>query len=90
MQDINPLFFDNPDQYVEWMELYHRTEKEIFVGMFKLKAKKKSISLMEATEIAICYGWVDSKVYSIDNERYCYRFTPRKNRSHWSEKNIEK
>ena len=87
---MSPIFFEKPSQLREWMELYHEREVEVFVGIYKVKSKKPTITLAESVDVAICYGWIDSRVYSIDSESYCYRFTPRKKKSNWSEKNIEK
>ena len=39
-------------------------------------------------EEAICYGWIDSIVKKMDEERYCQRFTPRNFKSIWSDTNI--
>ena len=86
----NPIFFEEPAQLREWMKLYHKEETEIFVGIYKVKSKKPTITLAQSIDVAICYGWVDSRVYSIDHESYCYQFTPRKPKSNWSEKNVKK
>jgi uncharacterized protein YdeI (YjbR/CyaY-like superfamily) len=48
---------------------------------------KKSVAQPEAVEEALCYGWIDSIVRSIDAERYQQRFTPRSDRSIWSATN---
>jgi len=44
----------------------------------------------EAVEEALCYGWIDSIVKRIDDEKYCQKFTPRKNKSVWSNLNKER
>lgn len=41
----------------------------------------------DAVEEALCFGWIDSLVKTIDNQRYSRKFTPRKNNSNWSESN---
>ena len=87
---MNPIFFEEASQLREWMDLYHKVETEIFVGIYKVKSKKKTIKLVEFIDTALCYGWIDSRVYSIDSESYCYRFTPRKAKSNWSERNVAK
>jgi uncharacterized protein YdeI (YjbR/CyaY-like superfamily) len=38
----------------------------------------------DAVEEALCFGWIDSIVRKIDDERYCQKFTPRKENSNWS------
>ena len=38
----------------------------------------------EAVKEALCFGWIDSKVNSLDDQRYMQVFTPRKPKSVWS------
>ena len=45
---------------------------------------KPPIFYEEAVEAAICYGWIDSQVKRIDEERFLLRFMPRHQRSSWS------
>ena len=45
---------------------------------------------MEATEEALCFGWIDSAMRPVDEERYRLRFTPRRAKSNWSEVNKER
>jgi uncharacterized protein YdeI (YjbR/CyaY-like superfamily) len=44
----------------------------------------------ESVDQALCFGWIDGIRRSIDGERYCIRFTPRKPGSNWSRVNINK
>ncbi|CAA9577339.1 MAG: hypothetical protein AVDCRST_MAG88-2947 [uncultured Thermomicrobiales bacterium] len=37
--------------------------------------------------MALCHGWIDGQIKSIDAERYAQRFSPRRKRSHWTEGN---
>ena len=39
----------------------------------------------ESVEEAVCFGWVDSIIKKIDEERYARKFTPRREDSVWSE-----
>jgi uncharacterized protein YdeI (YjbR/CyaY-like superfamily) len=41
----------------------------------------------EAVKVAICYGWIDSTVKKLDDERRRQLFTPRKDKSVWSKLN---
>jgi uncharacterized protein YdeI (YjbR/CyaY-like superfamily) len=45
---------------------------------------KKTIDYETAVEEALCFGWIDSLVKSIDDERFARKFTPRKPGSRWS------
>ena len=48
------------------------------------------MSWSEAVDQALCFGWIDGRANSIDDERYMQRFTPRKPGSNWSKVNIAK
>ncbi len=44
----------------------------------------------QAVDEALCFGWIDGRVNSVDGERHIQRFTPRKPASNWSAVNIAK
>ena len=48
------------------------------------------MSWSEAVDQALCFGWIDGRVNTIDADRYMQRFTPRKPSSNWSKINVEK
>ena len=51
---------------------------------------KSKISYNDAVEEALCFGWIDSKVKSLDGERFIQRFSARKKTSTLSQTNIER
>lgn len=51
---------------------------------------KPSIGYAESVEEALCFGWIDGIKKTIDGEKYCHRFSPRKAKSHWSALNISR
>ena len=57
---------------------------------YKAKSDKPSIDWATAVDEALCFGWIDSKVVSIDEERYEQYFTTRKPGSPWSKLNKQK
>jgi uncharacterized protein YdeI (YjbR/CyaY-like superfamily) len=58
------------------------------VGFRKRASGRPSITWSEAVDQALCFGRIDGVRRSIDTERYCIRFTPRKPDSVWSRVNI--
>lgn len=84
------IFFKSPSDLRKWFEKNHETEKELFVGFYKVHTKKPTITWSQSVDQAICFGWIDGIRRSIDDESYQIRFTPRNPRSNWSEINIEK
>ena len=79
--------FKNREKWREWLGVNHSKEDGIWLIHYKKKSNKKSVSHTDAVEEALCFGWIDSKLKSIDTERYILRYTPRKGRSLWSKIN---
>lgn len=65
----------------------HHTSIGIWLIYYKAKSGKPSVRYSEAVKEALCFGWIDSKVKSLDQDRYMQIFTPRKPKSVWSKLN---
>lgn len=79
--------FNNRDEWRSWLENNHEKETEIWLIFYKVKVNKESIKYEEAVEEALCFGWIDSIVKRIDDEKHMQRYTPRKVKSNWSASN---
>jgi uncharacterized protein YdeI (YjbR/CyaY-like superfamily) len=79
--------FKNKVEWRDWLEKNHITKDGIWLIHYKKKSKKQSVSHPDAVEEALCFGWIDSKLKRIDEERYILRYTPRKGKSVWSKIN---
>ncbi|HBQ82152.1 MAG TPA: hypothetical protein DD745_04640 [Bacteroidales bacterium] len=84
------MFFQNQKEFRKWLEKNHKSETELLVGYYKAGSYKPSMTWSQSVDEALCFGWIDGIRRSIDNERYCIRFTPRKPSSNWSNINIKK
>jgi len=71
-----------------WLQDNHARFDEAWLVFYKKHTGKPSIGYRESVEEALCFGWIDGLKKSIDEERYAYRFTPRKPKSKWSPLNI--
>ncbi len=69
--------FETREYFRYCLELNHLTSEGIWLIYFKKYTKIQSINYNEAVEEALCFGWIDSKVKTIDNLRYKQIFTPR-------------
>ena len=86
----NARLFKNKDAWRNWLEKNHDSKSEIWLIHYKKKSKKKSVSQFEAVEEALCFGWIDSKLKRVDDERYILRYSPRKPKSVWSKINKDR
>lgn len=84
------LLFKNRDDWRIWLEANHKILNEIWLIHYKKKSGKKSISHIDAVEEALCFGWIDSKLKKIDEDRFILKYSPRKLKSVWSKINKEK
>lgn len=84
------LVFKTRNGWRRWLEKHHKETKEIWLIHYKKQSRKHSITHFEAVEEALCFGWIDSTLKKIDEERFILRYTPRKSKSVWSKINKEK
>ncbi len=70
-----------------WLQKNHDAKKEVWLVFYKKQTGKSDISYDEAVEEALCFGWIDSIIKKIDDEKFVRKFTPRKPSSQWSESN---
>lgn len=85
-----PTFFDGPEEFRRWLEEHHASEPELSVGFYRKGTGKQTMSWSESVDQALCFGWIDSQMKPMDEERYKQRFTPRKPGSTWSKVNVAK
>jgi uncharacterized protein YdeI (YjbR/CyaY-like superfamily) len=74
----------------EWLAANHSTKREIWLVYYKKSSEKPSIAYSDAVEEALCFGWIDGMVKSLNAESTAQRFTPRRPKSNWSELNKER
>jgi uncharacterized protein YdeI (YjbR/CyaY-like superfamily) len=71
-------------QWRSWLQEHHDSQSEIWLVIHKRHTAETSISYDDAVEEALCFGWIDSLVRRLDDDRYARKFTPRKPDSKWS------
>ena len=84
------LVFEDQDQWRSWLEKHHTIETEAWLILFNKKYQDQGLSLDEAIKEALCFGWIDGKLKSLDEKRYTLRFSPRTAKSIWSRSNIQR
>ncbi|MEQ8425938.1 MAG: YdeI/OmpD-associated family protein [Cyclobacteriaceae bacterium] len=87
---MDPKFFASPPHFRKWFEKNHNKKSELLVGYYKKGSGKPSITWPESVDQALCFGWIDGIRQRLDDESYTIRFTPRKEKSHWSAVNLKR
>jgi uncharacterized protein YdeI (YjbR/CyaY-like superfamily) len=80
------LLFSNRLKFREWLIDNNSSNKGIWL-IFGKNGRLETISPEDALEEALCFGWIDGQIKSIDETKYIKKFTPRRKGSKWSEKN---
>ena len=84
----NTLFFTDRQAFREWLDKYGAESNGVWL-LFGKKEKTVTLSASDALEEALCHGWIDGQIQSLDDNTYKKYFARRLPKSKWSVKNKE-
>jgi uncharacterized protein YdeI (YjbR/CyaY-like superfamily) len=84
------VFFASAEEMESWLAEHGEGSDGIWLKFAKKASGIRSVSYVEAVEVALCHGWIDGQAKRLDESHYLQRFTPRRPRSRWSRINREK
>ena len=84
------LYFKNEDEWRNWLADNCDVQSEAWLIFYKKNSGKANLTIESAVMEALCFGWIDGKLKSIDDERFILRYTPRKAKSLWSKINKDR
>jgi len=84
---LQTIYAGDRTEWRRWLQENHQNSIGVWLIYYKVGSGKPSVLYPEAVKEALCFGWIDSKVKSLDEERYKQIFTPRKLKSVWSKLN---
>lgn len=90
MQITKTLYMSHRDEWRQWLVENHASEAEIWLVYPRKGSGKPRIAYNEAVEEALCFGWIDGIAKQFDDYASAQRFTPRREKSNWSELNKER
>ncbi len=73
-----------------WLVKNHLSKQSVWLVFYTKSSGKKTITWSEAVDVALCFGWIDSRKIKIDHETFHQFFSKRKPNSTWSKVNKEK
>jgi uncharacterized protein YdeI (YjbR/CyaY-like superfamily) len=73
-----------------WLERHHASSKGVWLVFHKQHTGVAGVAYDDSVREALCFGWIDSLVKRLDEDRYARKFTPRKAGSAWSASNLER
>jgi uncharacterized protein YdeI (YjbR/CyaY-like superfamily) len=90
LDEAELLYVTNGREWRDWLQRHYKSEKEVWLVYYKKHTGKPRILYNDAVEEALCFGWIDSTVRTIDEDRYAQRFSPRKPKTPYSQANKER
>jgi uncharacterized protein YdeI (YjbR/CyaY-like superfamily) len=85
--DLITLDIRQRDQWRHWLAQHHASSPGIWLVRHKQHTGVTSMAYEELVREALCFGWVDSLIKRLDDDRYAIKVTPRKPTSKWSDIN---
>lgn len=88
INNIPVLSFKSQLTFEEWLEINFQDQKGIWLRFYKKDSGVLSINYDQALEAALCFGWIDGQIKKYDELSFVRKFTPRRKKSMWSNRNI--
>lgn len=86
--DLPTYAFPTAQGLEEFLEREHSTAPGFYLKLAKKSSGIESVSAAEAVETALCFGWIDGRANGLDKDWWLVRYTPRREKSIWSQKNV--
>jgi uncharacterized protein YdeI (YjbR/CyaY-like superfamily) len=87
--DLPVHSFASSAEFKSFLEHSHETLPGFYLKLAKKSSGIPTITSADAVEIALCFGWIDGRANGLDDDWWTVRFTPRRAKSIWSQKNVK-
>ena len=87
---VKLLYVPSRGKWRAWLKKHYRSETEVWLVLPKASSGRPRVSYNDAVEEALCFGWIDSTVRSVDDDSFAQRFSVRRAGSKYSQANIER
>jgi len=85
--ELKTLHTASRRQWRAWLTKHHASSPGVWLVFYKAHTGIKSIAIDDMVREALCFGWIDSLVKRLDDDRYAVKVTPRRSTSKWSDIN---
>jgi uncharacterized protein YdeI (YjbR/CyaY-like superfamily) len=85
--ELMNLQVTNRRQWRAWLTKHHTSSPGVWLVFHKAHTGLKKLPYEDMIREALCFGWIDSLVKRLDDDRYALKVTPRKPTSKWSDIN---
>lgn len=91
MENETEIFYAaDPSAWRIWLQEHHVSKQAVWLVIYNKASGKPTISWSDAVDVALCFGWIDSKKIAVDQEKSYQFFSKRKPKGTWSKINKDK
>ena len=83
-RNLITLDIQTRDRWRQWLAKHHASSPGVWLVRHKSHTGVTSMAYEDLVREALCFGWIDSLIKRLDDERYAIKVTPRKPTSKWS------
>lgn len=87
--ELEELIVADAEALRAWLAKHHATSAGVWLALTKKGGAVTALTWQQAVDQALCFGWIDGQARKGDREISWIRFTPRRPRSAWSQRNVE-
>jgi uncharacterized protein YdeI (YjbR/CyaY-like superfamily) len=84
------LALDKPEDFRRWLQENHQIKIEIWLIFYKKSSGKQTLTIAQAVEEALCFGWIQNRLKPLEPGKFAVRFSPRRKGSYWSLPNLKR
>jgi uncharacterized protein YdeI (YjbR/CyaY-like superfamily) len=88
--DGDVVLFATAVTWEKWLSENHDSVTLVWLCIAKKESSLSTVTYDQALDIALCYGWIDGQRRRKDGVSFLQRFTPRRPKSKWSNRNVNK
>ncbi|MFG1677407.1 YdeI family protein [Micromonospora sp. NPDC049282] len=86
--ELDELVVRDADELRTWLSAHHATSPGVWLALTRKGGTVTTLTWQQAVDEALCFGWIDGQARRRDAETSWIRFTPRRARSSWSQRNV--
>jgi len=86
--ELDELIVADAEALRAWLSANHATSPGVWLALTKKGGTVTTLTWQQAVDEALCFGWIDGQARKRDQETSWIRFTPRRARSVWSQRNV--
>jgi uncharacterized protein YdeI (YjbR/CyaY-like superfamily) len=89
-KEIPILLVTSVSVWEEWLCEHHAKLDGVWLKIAKKVSGIPSVTHDEVLDVALCYGWIDGQRKGYDDKYFLQKFSPRRRKSLWSKRNVNK